>query len=402
MATFVLIHGAYQGGWIWQPVASRLRAAGHTVYTPTLDGCAERRQSLRAGITTETHAQEIADLLYFEDLKDVVLAGTSSGGMVMARAAEQARDRVARVVFADALALMNGEKIIDIVKQPAAVTTDIARGPTKADATGRLFKDLEPGLRDWAAERITLHPIGCFANPVKLDSFWQQSWKASPPLSRKHRANVAAIRTPYCRSGCRFAAVQPLKLRDGLALAFVALLTCVLIVALAAGLRADLLAGQLDPVFLLSTGLFLLLAGASTVAVIEMSRPYVGGNRDGWMCVAATAALLPASAALIAGIAWFRGAPLSVDSEGINCLAVAVMLGLLVGLALVFWLKKGAATSPERAGLLTGLAAGSSGIFAFALHCPHNDIAHIGLWHGLAVAVSAAIGRLVIPAAIRW
>ncbi len=155
MATFVLIHGAYQGGWIWQPVASRLRAAGHSVYAPTLDGCAERRHGLRAGITTETHAQEIADLLYFEDLGDVVLAGTSSGGMVMARAAELTRARVARVVFADALALMNGEKIIDIVKQPAAVNTDLARGPTKADAAGRLFKDLEPKLRDWAAERVT-------------------------------------------------------------------------------------------------------------------------------------------------------------------------------------------------------------------------------------------------------
>jgi hypothetical protein len=112
--------------------------------------------------------------------------------------------------------------------------------------------------------------------------------------------------------------------------------------------------------------------------------------------------VLPASAALIAGIAWFRGARLSVDSGGVTCLAIAVVLGLLVGLVLVLWLRKGAATSPERAGLLTGLAAGSSGIFAFALHCPHNDIVHIGLWHGLAVVVSAAIGRLVVPAAIRW
>lgn len=179
MATFVLIHGAYQGGWIWQPVASRLRAAGHTVYAPTLDGCAERRQALRAGITTETHAQEIADLLFFEDLQNVVLVGTSSGGMVMARAAEQARARVARVVFADALALLNGEKIIDIVKQPAALNTDLGRGPTKEDAAGRMFKNLEPKVRDWAAARVTLHPIGCFASPVVLDSFWQQSWQAS-------------------------------------------------------------------------------------------------------------------------------------------------------------------------------------------------------------------------------
>ena len=90
MTTFVLIHGAYQGGWIWNPVAERLRAKGHLVLAPTLDGCAERKGQLRAGIDTETHAAEIAELLFYQDLKDVVLAGTSTGGMVMARAAELA------------------------------------------------------------------------------------------------------------------------------------------------------------------------------------------------------------------------------------------------------------------------------------------------------------------------
>src|SRR6266571_5944153 len=60
MATYVLLHGAYQGGWIWQPVATRLRAAGHTVYAPTLDGCGERAHLLRPGITVGTQAQEIA------------------------------------------------------------------------------------------------------------------------------------------------------------------------------------------------------------------------------------------------------------------------------------------------------------------------------------------------------
>ena len=196
--------------------------------------------------------------------------------------------------------------------------------------------------------------------------------------------------------------VKPLKLRGGMALSLGALLLCVLIVALAAGLRPDILAGQLDPVFLLSSGLFLLLAIASSFTVIEMSRPHVGGRRDGWVWAVATTALLPASAALMAGIAWLRGATPVVDLPGIVCLGMGIALGMIVGLVLVFWLRKGAATSPERAGLLTGLAAGSSGIFAFALHCPHNDIAHIGLWHGLAVALSAAIGRLVVPYAIKW
>ena len=100
MTTFVLLHGAYQGGWIWNPVAER--AAGSRAIwcsAPTLDGCAERAKQVRAGITTETHAAEIAGLLFYNDLKDVVLVGTSTGGMVMARAAETcARERVARVV----------------------------------------------------------------------------------------------------------------------------------------------------------------------------------------------------------------------------------------------------------------------------------------------------------------
>ena len=90
MATFVLVHGSYQGGWIWKPVATRLRAAGHEVYAPTLDGCAERASQVRAGIDTESQADEVAQLLFYEDLNNVVLVGTSSGGMVVCRVAEAA------------------------------------------------------------------------------------------------------------------------------------------------------------------------------------------------------------------------------------------------------------------------------------------------------------------------
>src|SRR5712692_7467532 len=91
MATYVLVHGAYQGGWIWKPVATRLHAAGHLVFAPTLDGCGERHDSVRRGITVGTHAREVAQLLFYEDLTDVVLVGTSSGGMVIVKAAALAR-----------------------------------------------------------------------------------------------------------------------------------------------------------------------------------------------------------------------------------------------------------------------------------------------------------------------
>src|SRR5271165_4012565 len=133
MTTFVLIHGSYQGGWIWQPVTNRLRAAGHTVYAPTLDGCAERKHSLRPGITTETQAAEVADLLFYEDLHDVVMVGTSSGGMVVCRASEAARERVARVVFVDALALFDGERIRDIVHRSTAMPSGLTAGPSRED-----------------------------------------------------------------------------------------------------------------------------------------------------------------------------------------------------------------------------------------------------------------------------
>jgi pimeloyl-ACP methyl ester carboxylesterase len=178
MANVVLVHGAYQGGWIWQPVVARLTASGHRVYAPSLDGCAERRHALRPGITTETHGQEIAELLFFEDLRDVVLVGTSSGGMVVCRVAEKMRDRIRRLVFVDALALLPGEKIRDIVTRSTSTPSGdgLTAGPSREDAANRLFADLDPKMREWALERYTQHPNGIYTEPVKLDSFWQQQW----------------------------------------------------------------------------------------------------------------------------------------------------------------------------------------------------------------------------------
>jgi len=196
MTTFVLIHGAYQGGWIFKPTVEQLVAKGHRVFAPTLDGCGERKSQVRAGITTESHGEEVANFLFYEDLKDVVLAGTSTGGMVMARAAELARDRVARVVFADALALLDGEALPDIVKRPTAVSTELTTGPSRQDFETRLFADLDPATRRWALDRCTPHPIGAMQAPVRLERFWDQAWNASviwckkssnPPMAHQRR-----------------------------------------------------------------------------------------------------------------------------------------------------------------------------------------------------------------------
>jgi pimeloyl-ACP methyl ester carboxylesterase len=197
MATYVLIHGAYQGGWIWQSVATRLRAAGQLVYTPSLDGCGERHDLVRPGITVGTHAREVAQLLFYEDLTDVVLVGTSSGGMVIVKAAELARDRIGRLVFVDALALLPGERVDHIVKRAAAnQTTDLTTGPTRADAESRLFRDLDDSTRAWALARITPHPVAALEAPMEPTTFWEQTWPATvircrraanPPESHQRR-----------------------------------------------------------------------------------------------------------------------------------------------------------------------------------------------------------------------
>lgn len=182
MSTYVLVHGSYQGGWIWKPTAEILKDAGHRVYAPTLDGCGERASQIRPGITILTQGQEIADLMFYEDLRDVVLVATSTGGLVVCRAAELARERISRLVFVDALAPQPGERVDDIVVRDPnrpQVTTELTRGPSREDMEERLFADLSPELKSWAVDRVTMHPIEATDAPGQLDGFWSQSWKAT-------------------------------------------------------------------------------------------------------------------------------------------------------------------------------------------------------------------------------
>ena len=184
MTTFVLIHGAYQGGWIWKSVVSRLQADGHRVHAPSLDGCGERAVQLRPGITTESQAEEIAGLLHFEDLRDVVLVATSAGGMVAARVAETMRERIDRLVFIDALVLKHGEKIRDIVTRPSPINTELATGRSRQETYDKLLLELDPEMSSWAADRFGLHPIATFMQPVVLESFWDESWNAAVVFCR--------------------------------------------------------------------------------------------------------------------------------------------------------------------------------------------------------------------------
>ena len=103
MATFVIVHGSFGGGWEWREVASLLRARGHDVFTPSLTGFAERVHLATPQTGLATHIQDILNLLRYEDLHRVILACQSYGGMVVTAVADRMPERLAHLVYLNAL-----------------------------------------------------------------------------------------------------------------------------------------------------------------------------------------------------------------------------------------------------------------------------------------------------------
>ncbi len=118
MTTFVLVHGAWHGGWCWRRVASPLRAAGHMVYTPTLTGLGERAHLLAPTIDLETHIRDIVGVLAYEELTDVMLVGHSYAGAVITGVADRVPSRLASLVYLDAFVPRDGESLFDLHPPP--------------------------------------------------------------------------------------------------------------------------------------------------------------------------------------------------------------------------------------------------------------------------------------------
>jgi pimeloyl-ACP methyl ester carboxylesterase len=184
---FVLLHGCYQGGWIWQRVAAALRRNGHHALHPSLDGCGERRGAMRPGITLDSQAAEVADLLLYEDLERVVLAGTSTGGTVAARVVEPVPERIARLAFVEAVVLRPGENLCGVTawRPPPAAGGPAFESPVPRE-TGHLV-GLSAADVAWAAQRVTPHPLAPLATPVDLRQFWSRHWEVDVLRGRRSK-----------------------------------------------------------------------------------------------------------------------------------------------------------------------------------------------------------------------
>ena len=202
MATFVLVHGAWHGSWCWARVRRALRERGHDVFTPTLTGLGERSHLLSRDIDLEVHVDDVANLIRWEALDEVILCGHSYGGAVISGAADALPERIAALVYLDAFLLEAGESLHDLLPDEQR-----ALQLSLADAHGEGWRvppipaavfNVNARDRDWvdrqctpqplATFQQTLRPSGGLATIARSHFILASGWEGSPFTASYRRA----------------------------------------------------------------------------------------------------------------------------------------------------------------------------------------------------------------------
>ena len=172
---FVLVHGAWHGGWCWERVAAILRSRGHCVTTPTQTGLGERSHLLSETIMPSVFIDDIVNHLKWENLTNVILVGHSFGGLTISGVADAVPERIAKLIYLDAAIIENGEAAFDLLPKEIVV----ARLNAANETSGGLAIPAPPaesfGLSDpadvaFVQSRLTPHPVATFRNRVTLNN----------------------------------------------------------------------------------------------------------------------------------------------------------------------------------------------------------------------------------------
>jgi pimeloyl-ACP methyl ester carboxylesterase len=181
MATYVLVAGAWLGGWSWQPVTSRLRAQGHDVHPVTLTGLGDRSHLATPQVDLDTYITDVVNLVEFEDLHDLVLVGHSYGGHVVTGVADRIPERISLLAYVDSGPPPDGAAFMDL--QPPAVRQLLDRlvkqdgdgwrlpMPSWAEleeVMGASLQGLGPDERGRMRARATAQPVRTWTQPLSL------------------------------------------------------------------------------------------------------------------------------------------------------------------------------------------------------------------------------------------
>jgi pimeloyl-ACP methyl ester carboxylesterase len=172
MATFVLVHGGWVGGWSWQRAIPLLRAQGHDVHAPTLTGLGDRVHLARPDVGLGTHVTDVVNLIEYEGLHDVVLVGHSYGGMVITGALHRIPERIAHVVYLDAFVPRGGQTLAELL--PPELVAHL-RGLAREQGDGwkvpvpfppEAFGADDPADIAWLMPRLVAQPLGTQEEPL--------------------------------------------------------------------------------------------------------------------------------------------------------------------------------------------------------------------------------------------
>jgi len=172
MATFVLVHGAWHGGWCWKRVRRQLEAAGQAVFTPTLTGVGERSHLLSPDVNLDTHIADIVNVIRWEELTDVVLCGHSYAGCVIGGVVDRIPERIGALVYLDAFVPDNGQSLHDTLPpEQRGMQEDLTRQvgdgwkvpPIPAEAF-----NVNPADRAWVNSQCTVQPLATFQQKISL------------------------------------------------------------------------------------------------------------------------------------------------------------------------------------------------------------------------------------------
>ena len=168
--TFVLVHGAWHGGWCWRRVADLLQKRGHTVFTPTMTGLGERAHLIDGKVNLATHVRDIVNVIKWEGLNDVVLVGHSYGGIIISGVAEELREAIGSIVFLDAFVPENGDNLAAKASQRVreAIAAAVEKGETVIKPVSAAVFRVNEKDRGWVDAMCTPHPLATFTDKITI------------------------------------------------------------------------------------------------------------------------------------------------------------------------------------------------------------------------------------------
>lgn len=168
---YLLIHGAWHGGWCWKHVTKGLRLQGHEVHTPTFTGCGERAHLLNQKVGLSTFIQDVLSVIENEELNEINLVGHSFAGSVISALADRIPEKIRRLIYLDALIVPSGESALSIlpleVQQERSRTID-EEGLRMAIPSAEKMGVFEKNQIAWLNRRLTPHPINAYKEQLNL------------------------------------------------------------------------------------------------------------------------------------------------------------------------------------------------------------------------------------------